>query len=592
MAKDIAIGIDLGTTNSCAAMMDSGKARVIHSRLGYATIPSVVTYSAEKVVVGQAAERRLVLAPQETIYGSKRLLGRTYLAGVKKRFQPHFHYKLVADEDHFIGAEISGQTVSIVDVSAHILAEIKRNAEERIGSPVTRAVVTVPAYYNDNQRQFVREAGERAGLEVLRTLNEPTAAALCYGMNRSEEKRLLVFDLGGGTFDVSIVEVSGNNFTVIGVDGDTFLGGIDFDRRITAWLHDRISEDMGEELELSPVGRERLRLVARDTKHQLSVKEAHEIRIPNLVLLDGSKVDVTQDINRTMLEAMTAELLDRAMELVGRALDRASLRTSDIDDVLLVGGQTRMPAVHQRIRDKFNMEPTKRVHPDEVVALGAAIDAQICEEKGDPKSALLRDVVPMTIGVANAAGMFMPVVPRNTPVPHEDSIEVAVPAKCDTFQIAVFQGDRSHAFDNEFLGSITMDGLETQRPQKVRVIFILNAEGLLTLRVHPDRGEDREVTLATKLSPEDALISMGREQVTVTAPTNFTGRAPRRRERSQPAVKIAPTTPRRAQLTPMSPSQAPSQDPKSRYGGSALIQMGAKRKAGLFVRIFRYFFGR
>ena len=587
MAKDITIGIDLGTTNSCAAMVEMGKPRVIHSRLGYATIPSVVTFSAEKVVVGQAAERRLVLAPQETIYGSKRLLGRTYLAGVKKRFQPHFHYTLVPDEDHFIGAEISGQTISIVDVSAHILTEIKRNAEDRLGGEVRKAVVTVPAYYNDNQRQFVREAGARADLEILRTLNEPTAAALCYGLNRGEEKRLLVFDLGGGTFDVSIVEVEGNNFTVIGVDGDTFLGGIDFDRRITDWLHQKISDDMGEELQLSPVGRERLRLVARDTKHQLSVMEDHEIQIPNLVLLDGTKVDVTQRISRSMLESMTAELLDRTMELVGRALDRASLRPSDIDDILLVGGQTRMPAVHERIRDRFNKEPTKRVHPDEVVALGAAIDADLCQSPG---KATLKDVVPMTIGVANAAGLFMPVVPRNTPVPHEDSIEVAVPANCDTFQIAVFQGDRSHAFDNEFLGSITMDGLETERPQMVKVIFILNAEGLLTLKVHPDRGADREVTLATRQSPEDALTSMGREQITVTAPTKFKSTTRSRKDLTPSRPPAEAAAPRIPKLAPPS-AQAPSTDPQSRYGGSALMVLGAKRP-GLLTRIFRFIFRR
>ncbi len=584
MSKDIAIGIDLGTTNSCAAMVENGKPRVIHSRLGYPTIPSVVTFSAEKVVVGQAAERRLVLAPQETIYGSKRLLGRTFLAGVKKRFQPHFHYQLVADEDHFIGAEISGQTISIVDVSAHILREIKRNAEDRLGHEVTKAVVTVPAYYNDNQRQFVREAGERAGLEVLRTLNEPTAAALCYGMGRGENKTLLVFDLGGGTFDVSIVEVNQDSFTVLGVDGDTFLGGLDFDHRITDWLHDKISEDMGEELELSAVGRERLRLVARDTKHQLSVKDDHEITIPNLVLMDGTKVDVIQHITREMLEDMTSEFLDRTMDLVGKAMDRASVRASEIDEVLLVGGQTRMPAVHQRIREKFDKEPTKRVHPDEVVALGAAIDAH---NYSDPTKPKLNDVVPMTIGVANAAGMFMPVVPRNTPVPHEDSIEVAVPANCDSFQIAVFQGDRSHAFDNEFLGSITMDGLDDVPAQKLTVLFILNAEGLLTLKVRSEQGEERQVTLATRLSPEDALVTMGREQIQVTAPSDLGSAARRRAQHTPTAAELEKL--RAPALAPPS-AQAPSNDPASRYGGSALIQMGGNRP-GLFKRIWRYFFG-
>jgi len=569
-----------------------GKPRVIYSRLGYSTIPSVVTFSAEKVVVGQAAERRLVLAPQETIYGSKRLIGRTYLSGVRNRFQPHFHYKLVPDEDGFVGAEISGQVVSMVDVATHILAELKRNADDRLGTPVTKAVVTVPAYFNDNQRQFVREAGERAGLEVLRTLNEPTAAALCYGLNQGENKRLLVFDLGGGTFDVSIVEMEGNTFNVVGVDGDTFLGGIDFDRRLTDWLHEKISMDMGEELELSPVGLERLRQVARDTKHQLSVRDKHEISIPNLVLLDGSRIDVTQEISRKMFEAMVAELMDRVMSITSRALDRASLRPRDVDSVLLVGGQTRMPEIHQRVRDLFGKEPTKRVHPDEVVALGAAISAHNFRA---PDAAVLQDVVPMTIGVANQEGLFMPVIPRNTSVPHEESFDVEVPVGCDIFDLAVFQGDRSHAFDNEFLGSFTVDQLADADTRTVQVKFILDGEGLLTIQIHPGEADTREVTLATRTTPEDVLASMGREKISLSIPQEWT--STKRRSASAQGDTPTPAAPeiqmraaRKDETPPPSPVRSvdPAK-PASRYGGSALIEFGEK-KPGLIRRILKFIF--
>ncbi len=246
MASGPVIGIDLGTTYSCAAIVQDGRPQVIRSKLGYTTVPSVVTFNKQgDAVVGVPAERRMVLEPKETIYGSKRLIGRTFLAGVKKRFQPHFQYELVSDDDGFVAAQIGEHTVQLVDVASMILDEIRKNAHTALGKPATRAVVTVPAYFNDNQRAFVREAGQRAGLDVLRILNEPTAAALAYGIDRGENKRLLVFDLGGGTFDVSILELDGNVFTVRGVDGDSFLGGIDFDRRLMDLLLERITGRSG-----------------------------------------------------------------------------------------------------------------------------------------------------------------------------------------------------------------------------------------------------------------------------------------------------------------------------------------------------------
>ena len=569
MASGPAIGIDLGTTFSCAAIVRDGRPQVIRSKLGYTTLPSVVTFNNQgESVVGQPAEKRMVLEPEQTIYGSKRLIGRTFLSGVLKRFQPHYQYKLVSDDDGFVAAEVDGRTIPLVDISTLILDEIRKSAHAVLGVQATRAVVTVPAYFNENQRAFVREAARRAGLDVLRILNEPTAAALAYGIDRGENKRLLVFDLGGGTFDVSILELDGNVFTVVGVDGDSFLGGIDFDRRLVQLVIDRLCDHHRKQLELSPVGRERLRREVQETKHQLSVQQQVFMRIPSLILADGTMIDVAEKITRSDLEQATGELVELVMSVVKRSLDRLSMRAADIDEVLLVGGQTRMPALHEQIRQFFGKEASKRVHPDEVVALGAAIAAH---SHNQPNAVTLRDVVAMPIGITDPNGYFLPVVSRNAPIPDQFPVKVRVPPNFRSFKLAVFQGNRSHAFDNEYLGTLTIDELQpSSHHLECDMLFILDEECLLTVRATiPELGIDREVTLATQQTPDEVLEEMGRERISVSIPQTM------RVERAAQYRSVMPTT-------------TPTRKVPRHYIGNAR----KRQTTGTFSRFFKWILGR
>ncbi|MBW2278706.1 MAG: Hsp70 family protein, partial [Deltaproteobacteria bacterium] len=398
-----------------AAVVERGRPRVLSSGLGYSTIPSIVTFDEQgQPVVGQPAMRQMALRPEETVYGSKRLLGRAYLSGVKKRFQPHFAYELVG-EDGWVAAKVCDRVVSLTEVASLILREVRKSAETAIDDRVDRAVVTVPAYFNDAQRSCVREAGELAELNVIRTLNEPTAAALAFGTRQTERKKVVVFDLGGGTFDVSIVDIDADMYEVLGVDGCTFLGGIDFDRACMNLVTDRLSEKAGKELLLAQISRERLRTAVEESKQLLSTQPNSVVQLPHLELADGSTLDVDESITRPELEDAVRPLVDRTLEIVQRALETIDLAPQDIDDVLLVGGQTRMPMVHRQLRSLFGQEPSKRVHPDEVVAIGAAIAAVSLERADAP---VLLDVVPLSIGLEQPDGKFEVVVPRNTQVPH------------------------------------------------------------------------------------------------------------------------------------------------------------------------------
>jgi molecular chaperone DnaK len=517
MTTDRPIGIDLGTTYSCAAIMEQGKPRIIKSRLGYATIPSVVTFDDRgEPVVGQPAERRMITEPANTIYGSKRLLGRTFLKGLRSRFQPHFRYELVSDDDGFVAARVCDRTVSLVEASAMILAEIRKSAQISLGQTIRRAVITVPAYFNENQRAAVRLAGLIAELDVIRIINEPTAAALAFGVNRREKKRLLVFDLGGGTFDVSLVDLDGNIFNVIGVDGDTFLGGIDFDRCLVELLLCRIEEQQRRDLIVNPVGLERLRVAAQEAKHQLSVQQQAMVQLPRLPVGGGRVVDVSEVITRAEFEDVAGVLIERVMEVVERAVSTAGLTARDFDEVLLVGGQTRMPVLHDRLKALFHLEPTKRVHADEVVALGAAIAADAPRQAERP---VLNDVVPLPIGLAHTDGSFVPLFARNARVPCEAHTAVKIPPRCERVRLAIFQGDHLKATDNEYLGAVVLDDLPPQEREVDGDLRLkLNKESLLKVYITIPRLQiDREVTLATQQTPDEVLNQMGRERIRFAA---------------------------------------------------------------------------
>jgi molecular chaperone DnaK len=513
------LGIDLGTTNTCAAIFENGKARVVRSRLGHTTIPSIVAFDEQRTpIVGHNAARRMTLDPAEVIYGSKRLIGRRYAAGVQERFQPHFHYRLAPDTDGFVGAAVGDQVVSMVAVAALILDEIRQAAQSALGQAMDRAVITVPAYFNENQRSCVREAGERAGLEVVRIINEPTAAALCYGQGGALARRVLVYDLGGGTFDVSIVRIDGSLFTVEGVDGDTFLGGFDFDRRLTDFVLNKQSERLGQRVTLDPVNQERLRLAVQEAKHALSLQNQTVVQVPRLRTDQGRVLDLGERVTRDEFENLTAELVDQTLRIARRALDRAKLRPADIDQVLLVGGQTRMPLIHQRVEQLFEQAPSRNVHPDEVVALGAALATNTHGRKG---AVGLSDVVPLPIGIADSDGRFQTIIPRNTSLPHEATTTIAIPHGCRSLKLAVFQGDQAHAFDNDYLGALVVEPIEpTEKERECHFVFSLDQESILSVTAWiPGAGRRKKrCSLATHQTPDEVLSDMRAERIRLDNP--------------------------------------------------------------------------
>jgi len=503
-----AIGIDLGTTYTCAAIVDQGVPRVISSRLGYTTIPSVVTYDDEgQPLVGQQAERRMILNPADTIYGSKRLLGRTFRSGVHMEFQPHFHYELVPGADGLVAANIKNMMTSLVEVAALIMLECRKAAEENLGRPVTRAVVTVPAYFNEVQRACVRKAGRFAGLKIIRILNEPTAAALAFGARGDEEQRLLVFDLGGGTFDVSVVRAKSQALVVEAVDGDSFLGGIDFDHLLVGYIVDRLSERMSIEIELSKIDRERLRKEAQQAKHELSTQERAMLSVPHVELAEGKLHNIDETLSRADLEEATGELVDHTLAIIERTLERLNMTPADIDAVLLVGGQTRMPLVQQKLEELFGKPPSKRVHPDEAVAVGAAMAAYAADNEDATK---LVDVVPMSIDIAIGGGAIRKVVEAGTPLPHTAELKFEIPAGTETVRLAVLQGDEPRARDNEYLGSLVLDGLSSKEAAACTLEFKLDRECILgVFATIPSWGTPRFVDLDRSISFDALLASLG-----------------------------------------------------------------------------------
>ncbi len=534
MGKARPIGIDLGTTYCCAAQVRDGKPQVIASRLGYTTLPSIVHYDRSgQVTVGHAAERRMVLEPAQTIYGSKRLLGRTFHSDVRERYQPHFTYELVPDKEGLVAAKVCGTVVPLTEVSALILRELRTQVQQGLGELVDKAVITVPAYFNESQRACVREAGRRAGLEVLRIINEPTAAALCYGVGRGEKKHVLVFDLGGGTFDLSLIRIEGDVFEVIAVGGNSFLGGIDFDRRLVDLVIQKLGR--GSHLNLDLVGRERLRAACQEAKHTLSTQPKAQVEVPHFMLADGSQIEVNVTITRQEFEAAVKPLIDECMFAVSDVLMDAGKTPDEMDDILLVGGSTRIAAVNQALREMFGKEPSKRVHPDEVVATGAAIAAD-SHDKLD--GAVLTDVVPSAIGLAGPGGRFVPVVARNTSLPHKVTANTAIAPGTKEVKLALYQGESPSVKQNDYLGTLVIDGLPgIDQALRATLLFMLDAECILKVYAAiPQLQIKREVTLITQYTPDEVIEQMGAERIRVRGPDLAT---PLRGE-TPPAAQQAP----------------------------------------------------
>jgi len=500
MAK--VIGIDLGTTNSCVAIMDGSQPRVIENSEGARTTPSIVGFTENERLVGQAAKRQAVTNAANTIFAVKRLIGRRHDDAAIQKDLKNLPYKVVNGGNGDAWVEVRGEKYSPSQASAFILQKMKETAESYLGETVTQAVITVPAYFNDAQRQATKDAGKIAGLEVLRIINEPTAAALAYGLDKKESKTIAVYDLGGGTFDITILEIDDGLFEVKSTNGDTILGGEDFDMRIVSYLADEFKKEHGVDLTLDKMALQRLKEAAEKAKIELSSSQQTEINQP-FISMDrntGQPLHLVVKLTRAKLESLVDDLIKKSIKPCQAALKDAGLTTSDIDEVVLVGGMTRMPKVIEEVTKFFGKEPHKGVNPDEVVAAGAAIQAGVLQ--GDVKDVVLLDVTPLSLGIETLGGVFTRLIDRNTTIPTKKSqIFSTAEDNQNAVTLRVFQGEREMAADNKMLGQFNLENIPPAprgMPQ-IEVTFDIDANGIVTVKAK-DKGTNREQAITIQAS--------------------------------------------------------------------------------------------
>src|SRR5712692_7903963 len=503
---DPIIGIDLGTTNSCAAIVEAnGEVNLIPYHGGDYTIPSIFAIDDKgNQLIGHEAKRQWQLNPKNTVYGSKRLIGHSFSTEVVETMQKTVAYQLSPGPDNRVLIELASRKFAMQEIAANILRKIQVVASDYLKVPVRRAVVTVPAYFTDRQRQTVKEAGNLIGLEVVRIINEPTAAALAYGLGRNLKERVVIYDLGGGTFDVSIIEIRDRVFEVKATGGDIFLGGIDFDNAIIRHILDTFRAQHGIDLSADPVAMQRIRDLAERTKCDLSTRETASFNIPFITMTpEGRPLNIELTFTRKLLEELTVKLVDRTLERVALVLSDSKLSPAQIDEVMLVGGQTRMPIIQERLTQFFGKLPSKGVHPDEAVAVGAALYAHSLEDNSNLRLQLL-DVIPMAIGLERAGGAFHVVFERNAPIPNAKQLIATTSFDQQTeLAMRIFQGDRRAAAQNELLGEFVFSGIRPDIPGKVQVevTFDVNVEGLLTMRAK-DYESGREMKTTLRVSPD------------------------------------------------------------------------------------------